>query len=179
MKRTVVGVAVALSLVVLLSGCDLYLNRARAQVAAIERAYRRHPERYNRGAVRRLEFDVEREALRTTVIVDRAWQQYAADYARQPGYIPMPQVPTATSEVSGACGGALPPCFVLRRESGGNPRAKNPNSSASGLWQFVDGTWNHFDGYAHASDAPISVQNARAVQVWAGGAGCSNWAPAC
>lgn len=29
-------------------------------------------------------------------------------------------------------------------ESGGNPRAKNPSSSASGLGQFLNGTWNRW-----------------------------------
>lgn len=30
---------------------------------------------------------------------------------------------------------------IQQAESGGNPNAKNPNSSASGLYQFTDGTW--------------------------------------
>ncbi len=80
---------------------------------------------------------------------------------------------------SGECGGDLPPCCVLARESGGDPRAENPVSTASGLWQFVDGTWGGYGGYSHASYAPVSVQNDRARQVWAGGAGASNWYPRC
>ena len=30
---------------------------------------------------------------------------------------------------------------IIRRESGGNPKAKNPKSTAYGLCQFLDGTW--------------------------------------
>lgn len=30
---------------------------------------------------------------------------------------------------------------IIARESGGNPRAKNPSSTASGLYQFLDGTF--------------------------------------
>lgn len=30
---------------------------------------------------------------------------------------------------------------IIRVESGGNPNARNPNSSAAGLGQFIDGTW--------------------------------------
>lgn len=74
------------------------------------------------------------------------------------------------------CGGDLPPCYVLQRESRGNPGAENPVSSASGLWQFIDGTWNGFGGYSHASDAPPDVQNEKARQTWAGGAGAGHWA---
>lgn len=79
------------------------------------------------------------------------------------------------SQGSGACGGNLPPCYVMMRESRGSLTAKNPNSTASGKWQFLDSTWAGYGGYAHASDAPESVQDARAAQVWAGGSGCSNW----
>jgi hypothetical protein len=73
------------------------------------------------------------------------------------------------------CGGDLPPCWVLRRESHGDPKAENPHSSASGLWQIVDGTWAHFAGYSHASLAPPSVQNHKAILLWAHGAGCGHW----
>lgn len=31
---------------------------------------------------------------------------------------------------------------IKQAESGGNPNAKNPNSTASGLYQFTDSTWN-------------------------------------
>jgi hypothetical protein len=78
--------------------------------------------------------------------------------------------------VSGDCGGSLPSCCVLRRESGGNIRAQNPVSSASGKWQFLDSTWGGYGGYQHAKDAPADVQDARARIVFAGGAGASHWA---
>jgi hypothetical protein len=32
--------------------------------------------------------------------------------------------------------------YALRRESGGNPLARNPRSSATGLYQFTTGTWD-------------------------------------
>lgn len=76
---------------------------------------------------------------------------------------------------SGACGGDLPPCYVMMRESGGNITAQNPTSTASGKWQFLDSTWGGYGGYAKARYAPESVQDERARQLWAGGRGCSHW----
>ena len=61
---------------------------------------------------------------------------------------------------------------VIRHESHGNPKAENPASSASGLFQFIDGTWRHYAKripaarkYGHASWAPASVQWQVAVNV--------------
>ncbi len=83
--------------------------------------------------------------------------------------------PAPAIRATGACGGDLPPCYVMMRESRGSLTARNPHSTASGKWQFVDGTWAGFGGYAHAYLAPESVQDARARQVWANGAGCAAW----
>ena len=76
---------------------------------------------------------------------------------------------------TGACGGDLPDCSIMECESGGNITAENSSSSASGKWQFLDSTWNNFQGYARASDAPEEVQDEKARQTWAGGAGRSHW----
>ena len=34
---------------------------------------------------------------------------------------------------------------VSRAESGDNPNARNPNGSATGLWQFIDSTWKNLN----------------------------------
>lgn len=91
-----------------------------------------------------------------------------------------------------ACDGNLPPCYVAERESKFNPYAVNPghlgapygdpgdpyppNGHASGKWQFMPGTWNGYAGYAYAAAAPVKIQNDKAREVWAGGAGASHWA---
>lgn len=73
------------------------------------------------------------------------------------------------------CGADLPPCTVLACESGGNPTADNPTSSASGLWQILDGTWNGHGGYVRALHAPADVQNDKARQLWNHGDGAFHW----
>lgn len=76
---------------------------------------------------------------------------------------------------SGLCGGDLPPCYVMERESGGDIRAENPVSTASGKWQALDTSWNGWGGYAHASWAPEKVQDDFARWLWDGGRGCTHW----
>lgn len=88
--------------------------------------------------------------------------------------------PAGGGHVNGyPCGGDLPPCWVLERESGGDPTAVNPTGcggyTCGGLWQFDPRTWDGYGGFTYAQDAPADVQNDRARQVWAGGAGCSHW----
>ena len=58
---------------------------------------------------------------------------------------------------------------VRRHESGGDYRAENPVSTASGAYQFLDSTWRTMSGRAghpgwgHAAHAPAWVQDAVAV----------------
>lgn len=84
--------------------------------------------------------------------------------------------PASEGTVNGyPCGGTLPPCTVLACESGGNPTAENPTSSASGLWQIIDGTWNNYGGYPHAASAPAEIQNQKAADLYRDGAGIGHW----
>lgn len=110
-----------------------------------------------------------------------AWQAAVAALARatRPEVRSPSRVPSGSSAGTptdlGPCGGDLPPCYVKNRESHGDYAAKNPRSTASGAWQFLDSTWAGYGGYARASDAPPEVQDERAAQLWAGGAGCRAW----
>ncbi|WP_022923655.1 transglycosylase family protein [Serinicoccus marinus] len=58
---------------------------------------------------------------------------------------------------------------IKQCESGGSYTAQNPTSTASGAYQFLDSTWQGMDaaaGYARAVDAPESVQDAAAIELY-------------
>lgn len=68
------------------------------------------------------------------------------------------------------CGIAAGPIEVILNtirtlESGGDYTAEADGSTASGAYQFVDGTWSGYGGYSHAFDAPPEVQDAKAVEL--------------
>lgn len=68
-----------------------------------------------------------------------------------------------------ACGVPSGPIAVVLEtirtlESGRDYNAESPTSTASGAYQFVDGTWANYGGYAHASSAPPNVQDAKAAE---------------
>ena len=68
---------------------------------------------------------------------------------------------------------------IKQCESGGDYQAENPTSTASGAYQFIDGTFQSLDasqGYSHAADAPESVQDAAALELY-NEQGTGPWAP--
>lgn len=86
------------------------------------------------------------------------------------------------------CGGDLPPCWIMERESHGNIYAVNPGHAgavfgdpgdptthASGKWQFMPSTWGKFAGFPYAAAAPADVQNEKARELVAA-EGLAPWA---
>jgi LysM repeat protein len=64
---------------------------------------------------------------------------------------------------------------IIACESGGNAKAQNPSSSASGLFQMLDSTWHGLGGKGRAKDASEAEQYSRAEKLYSQ-SGLSPWA---
>jgi hypothetical protein len=74
--------------------------------------------------------------------------------------------------------GGIAAC-IRKYESDGNYRAQNPTTSASGAYQFVDGTWHAVTGLpGHAKDYSPATQDAAFYKLWNGGKGAHHWVTA-
>jgi murein DD-endopeptidase MepM/ murein hydrolase activator NlpD len=54
---------------------------------------------------------------------------------------------------------------IRRVESGDNYQAQAAGSSASGAYQIIDSTWNHYAGYRRAAHAPPDIQDTKAADM--------------
>jgi DNA gyrase/topoisomerase IV subunit B len=77
--------------------------------------------------------------------------------------------------------GGIAAC-IRKYESGGNYRALNSGSGASGAYQFMDSTWQSITGLpGKAMNYSPAQQDAAFWKLWNNGKGASNWvtAPRC
>lgn len=71
---------------------------------------------------------------------------------------------------------SLPRLGIVHAESGGNYCIRNhAGSTACGAYQIIRGTWNNYMGYPDACSAPPWIQDQKARELWAGGAGSGHW----
>jgi septal ring factor EnvC (AmiA/AmiB activator) len=82
--------------------------------------------------------------------------------------------PTPVGPSPGPGGSYTIPSSVVQCESGGQNLTPN-SAGASGFYQILPSTWSGYGGYGQAYQAPKSLQDQRAAQLWNGGAGASNW----
>ena len=62
---------------------------------------------------------------------------------------------------------------IIRRESGGNPRAVNRSSGAGGLFQFLPSSWRAYGGTGLPQNATVAEQWRIALNAYAR----SGWQP--
>ena len=111
-------------------------------------------------------FAVTIPLLFTACTDEQVAQFQALDPASQAAVIAALQTP-AEPPAHTPPGGFL--ACVRRHESGGNYQAKNPSSTASGAYQFLDSTWRTMSaraghsGWGHAASAPPHIQDAVAI----------------
>lgn len=74
--------------------------------------------------------------------------------------------------------GGIAAC-IRKYESGGNYRALNPSSGASGAYQFLDSTWKAVTGLpGKAMNYSPSIQDAAFYKLWNNGRGANQWVTA-
>jgi hypothetical protein len=142
--------------------------RAQAHAAAVEREH---------ALAVKHKHDVDLVVF--TAAVAKAKEQQAAQQQQAQKTQTQTMSYSASSGGTGTCGGDLPPCYVMYRESRGDYGAYNPNGcypyGCYGKWQF-SGAWACKLGLpCDIASATPAQQDEAARQLWAGGSGCSNW----
>ena len=113
-------------------------------------------------------------ALRSEIAQVQAEQAAAARAAAAQAAASAGSGATPTAVGPAPTGSWTIPSQVVQCESGGQNLTPN-SAGASGYYQFMPGTWNGYGGYGQAYQAPKSLQDQRAQQLWNGGSGASNW----
>jgi hypothetical protein len=84
--------------------------------------------------------------------------------------------PVQSGGIVGTGGMSAFQACVIQRESGGNPAAVNPSSSAGGLYQFLPSTWAALGHSGLPQNASVAEQNQAFQQEYAQ-SGTAAWAP--
>jgi glucan-binding YG repeat protein len=113
---------------------------------------------------------------------ERARKQHEQN-SKAPVYKPREKAPTnnTSSQRNHVAPGGIAAC-IRKYESGGNYRALNPSSGASGAYQFLDSTWRAVTGLSgKAMNYSPAQQDAAFYKLWNNGRGANQWvtAPMC
>ncbi len=93
---------------------------------------------------------------------------------KEPAVMTAEPAPMGERTVRGACGGSLPPCYVMEQESGGSLTAVNPSSGAAGKWQFLPSTSRSLGYSQPMNEYDEATQDEAARKLYAL-VGCSAW----
>jgi hypothetical protein len=152
--------------------------QAEERARKLAEAEKRAEEEKARKAAKR---EVERKAALAAAI-ERARKQREAN-SKPRVYKPKVKQPRANTNNSNnhVAPGGIAAC-IRKYESGGNYRALNSSSGASGAYQFMDGTWQSVTGLpGKAMNYSPAQQDAAFWKLWNNGRGASHWvtAPKC
>jgi TolA-binding protein len=143
------------------------LERAREAIE-LAQSRREHAEQKLADAQQRIDkLTAQVRRLQHQLEIKRATKKRAAQHRRQ------------LARQHRSSGWAIPR-YIVMCESGGNYRAENPTTTASGAYQILDSTWAAYggiklSGIGHAASAAPWQQDEIARRIWNGGAGAGQW----
>lgn len=139
----------------------------------IEREAREERAEAKRKAEAKKERERKAEAARVAAAVEKA--RKARQVNRKP--VVTKTRPPVRSNNHVAPGGIA--ACIRKYESGGNYRAQNPVSTASGAYQFLDSTWQSVTGLpGRAMNYSPAQQDAAFWKLWNNGRGANQWVTA-
>ncbi|XAO35213.1 hydrolase [Streptomyces phage Francob] len=158
---------------------QMAIDKRASQKAQAEERARELAEAEKRAAEEKARIAAKREAERKAALAA------AAEKARKQREInskPRVYKPRVTQPTQNhVAPGGIAAC-IRKYESGGNYRAVNPSSGASGAYQFMDATWTSVTGLpGKAMNYSPAQQDAAFWKLWNNGRGAHNWvtAPKC
>lgn len=154
---------------------QMAIDKRASQKAQAEKRAQELIEAEKRAEEKRARIAAERKAA-LAAAAEKARKQREANYKPRV-YKPR----TTQSTQNHVAPGGIAAC-IRKYESGGNYRALNPSSGASGAYQFMDATWHSVTGLpGKAMNYSPAQQDAAFWKLWNNGRGAHNWvtAPKC
>ena len=158
---------------------QMAIDKRASQKAQVEKRAQELAEAEKRAAEEKARIAAQREAERKAALAaaaEKARKQREAN-SKPRVYKPRTTQPTQNHVAPGG----IAAC-IRKYESGGNYRALNPSSGASGAYQFMDATWQSVTGLpGKAMNYSPAQQDAAFWKLWNNGRGAHNWvtAPKC